>query len=104
MLRLSAVSLSVVLGLPNVHLRCDIQKHVFLFLRQNGIGMGSMCARAGGVIAPIIYLMRNINHHAPMVVFGLCPLIGAALTMFLPETAHSPLPDTIEDVESTSFR
>ncbi|XP_051510765.1 solute carrier family 22 member 6-A-like [Myxocyprinus asiaticus] len=71
-------------------------------IRQNGIGMGSMCARAGGVIAPIIYLLRNISRHAPMVVFGLCPLIGAALTMFLPETAHSPLPDTIEDVERTS--
>ncbi|KAK7133516.1 hypothetical protein R3I94_015408 [Phoxinus phoxinus] len=68
-------------------------------IRQNGIGMGSMCARVGGVIAPIIYLLRNISHHAPMVVFGLCPLIGAALTMFLPETAHNPLPDTIEDVE-----
>ncbi|XP_042633308.1 solute carrier family 22 member 6-A-like [Cyprinus carpio] len=71
-------------------------------IRQNGIGMGSMCARAGGVIAPIIYLLRNISRHAPMVVFGLCPLIGAALTMFLPETAHKPLPDTIEDVERTS--
>uniref|UniRef100_A0A8C1YJ35 Si:dkey-119m7.4 n=1 Tax=Cyprinus carpio TaxID=7962 RepID=A0A8C1YJ35_CYPCA len=70
-------------------------------IRQNGIGMGSMCARAGGVIAPIIYLLRNISRHAPMVVFGLCPLIGAALTMFLPETAHKPLPDTIEDVERT---
>ncbi|KAL1254296.1 hypothetical protein QQF64_016525 [Cirrhinus molitorella] len=70
-------------------------------IRQNGIGMGSMCARAGGVIAPIIYLLRNISRHAPMVVFGLCPLVGAALTMFLPETAHKPLPDTIEDVEHT---
>ncbi|XP_056106977.1 organic cation transporter protein [Rhinichthys klamathensis goyatoka] len=73
-------------------------------IRQNGIGMGSMCARAGGVIAPIIYLLRNISHHAPMVVFGLCPLIGAALTMFLPETAHNPLPDTIEDVECPRVR
>uniref|UniRef100_A0A672KB32 Si:dkey-119m7.8 n=2 Tax=Sinocyclocheilus TaxID=75365 RepID=A0A672KB32_SINGR len=63
-----------------------------------------MCARAGGVIAPIIYLLRNISRHAPMVVFGLCPLIGAALTMFLPETAHKPLPDTIEDVERTGVR
>ncbi|KAA0708875.1 Solute carrier family 22 member 6-A [Triplophysa tibetana] len=70
-------------------------------IRQNGIGMGSMCARAGGVIAPVIYLLRNSSHHAPMVVFGLCTLIGAVLTMFLPETAHKPLPDTIEDVERT---
>lgn len=39
-----------------------------------------------------------------MVVFGLCTLIGAVLTMFLPETAHKPLPDTIEDVERTDDR
>lgn len=70
-------------------------------IRQNGIGMGSMCARAGGVIAPVIYLLRGIGRHTPMVVFGLCPLIGAVLTMFLPETAHKHLPDTIEDVENT---
>ncbi|XP_073711618.1 solute carrier family 22 member 6-A [Misgurnus anguillicaudatus] len=73
-------------------------------IRQNGIGMCSMCARVGGVIAPIISLLRNISHHAPMVVFGLCPLIGAALTMFLPETAHKPLPDSIDDVEGTGVR
>ncbi|TRY67998.1 hypothetical protein DNTS_007247 [Danionella cerebrum] len=71
-------------------------------IRQNGIGMCSMCARAGGVIAPIIYLLRKISRHAPMVVFGLCPLIGAIITMFLPETAHKHLPDTVEDVENTS--
>ncbi|KAL6485413.1 hypothetical protein MHYP_G00048050 [Metynnis hypsauchen] len=70
-------------------------------IRQSGIGMSSMCARAGGVIAPIIYLLRRVNLHAPMVVFGLCPLVGAVLTSFLPETAHKPLPDTIEDVEET---
>ncbi|XP_028809350.1 organic cation transporter protein isoform X2 [Denticeps clupeoides] len=70
-------------------------------VRQNGIGLGSMCARAGGVIAPIIYLLKKYSPKAPMVVFGLCPLVGAALTMLLPETAHKPLPDTIADVEGS---
>ncbi|KAI4894718.1 hypothetical protein NFI96_017701 [Prochilodus magdalenae] len=70
-------------------------------IRQSGIGMSSMCARVGGVIAPIIYLLRQVSLHAPMVVFGLCPLVGAALTALLPETAQRPLPDTIEDVEGS---
>ncbi|KAG5276577.1 hypothetical protein AALO_G00107280 [Alosa alosa] len=70
-------------------------------VRQSGIGMGSMCARAGGVIAPIIYLLKRHSQNAPMVVFGLCPLVGAALTMLLPETANKALPDTIEEVEGT---
>ncbi|KAM3602369.1 uncharacterized protein V6R79_002793 [Siganus canaliculatus] len=72
-------------------------------IRQNGIGIGSMCARTGGVLAPMMYLLRNISPHAPMVLCGLCPLLGSALTLLLPETANKPLPDTIEDVEGSSF-
>ncbi|KAM4633782.1 solute carrier family 22 member 6-A [Polymixia lowei] len=68
-------------------------------IRQHGIGISSMCARVGGVLAPIIHLLRRVSVHAPMVLFGLCPLVGSALTLLLPETAHKPLPDTIEDVE-----
>ncbi|XP_058469882.1 organic cation transporter protein [Solea solea] len=70
-------------------------------VRQNGIGIGSMCARTGGVLAPMMYLLRNISPHAPMVLCGVCPLLGSALTLLLPETANKPLPDTIEDIEGT---
>ncbi|KAL0967341.1 hypothetical protein UPYG_G00251030 [Umbra pygmaea] len=72
-------------------------------IRQSGIGMGSMCARAGGVLAPIVYLLRGFNKNAPMVVFGLCSLLGAALSLLLPETSNQPLADTIEDVEGTTI-
>ncbi|KAM8831928.1 solute carrier family 22 member 13 isoform 2-T2 [Spinachia spinachia] len=68
-------------------------------IRQNGIGIGSMCARTGGVLAPMMYLLRGISPQAPMVLCGLFPLLGSALTLLLPETANRPLPDTIEDVE-----
>uniref|UniRef100_A0A8D0DCB6 Si:dkey-119m7.4 n=1 Tax=Sander lucioperca TaxID=283035 RepID=A0A8D0DCB6_SANLU len=73
-------------------------------IRQNGIGMGSMCARIGGVLAPLMYLLRRISPQAPMVLCGLCPLLGSALTLLLPETANKPLPDTIEDVEGSNLR
>jgi len=72
--------------------------------RQNGIGMGSMCARAGGALAPMMYLLKGISPQAPMVLCGLCPLLGSALTLLLPETANKPLPDTIEDVEGAELR
>uniref|UniRef100_A0A3P8QG92 Major facilitator superfamily (MFS) profile domain-containing protein n=1 Tax=Astatotilapia calliptera TaxID=8154 RepID=A0A3P8QG92_ASTCA len=73
-------------------------------IRQNGIGIGSMCARTGGVLAPMMYLLRGVSPHAPMVLCGLCPLLGSALTMLLPETANRPLPDSIEDVEGSNHR
>lgn len=63
-----------------------------------------MCARTGGVIAPMMYLLRSISPQVPMVLCGLCPLLGSALTLLLPETANKALPDTIEDVEGSSLR
>ncbi|XP_042359909.1 organic cation transporter protein [Plectropomus leopardus] len=72
-------------------------------IRQNGIGIGSMCARTGGVLAPMLYFLRSISPHAPMVLCGLCPLLGSALTLMLPETANKPLPDTIQDVEGPNL-
>ncbi|KAM9339632.1 solute carrier family 22 member 6 [Symphorus nematophorus] len=72
-------------------------------IRQNGIGIGSMCARTGGVLAPMMHLLRSISPQAPMVLCGLCPLLGSALTLLLPETADRPLPDTIEDVEGSNL-
>ncbi|XP_070706011.1 organic cation transporter protein [Pempheris klunzingeri] len=72
-------------------------------VRQNGIGIGSMCARTGGVLAPMMYLLKSISPQAPMVLCGLCPLLGSALTLLLPETANKPLPDTIEDVEGSDL-
>ncbi|XP_051816660.1 solute carrier family 22 member 6-A isoform X2 [Acanthochromis polyacanthus] len=72
-------------------------------IRQNGIGISSMCARTGGVLAPMMFLLKGISPHAPMVLCGLCPLLGSALTLLLPETANKPLPDTIEDVEGSNL-
>ncbi|XP_051265873.1 solute carrier family 22 member 6 [Dicentrarchus labrax] len=72
-------------------------------IRQNGIGIGSMCARTGGVLAPMMHLLRSISPQAPMILCGLCPLLGSALTLLLPETANKPLPDTIEDVEGSNL-
>ncbi|XP_026174576.1 organic cation transporter protein [Mastacembelus armatus] len=70
-------------------------------IRQNGIGISSVCARIGGVLAPMMYLLKSINPQAPMVLCGICPLLGAGLTLLLPETANKPLPDTVEDVEGS---
>ncbi|XP_028295751.1 organic cation transporter protein [Gouania willdenowi] len=73
-------------------------------IRQNGIGIGSMFARFGGVLAPMMYLLKGISPQAPMILCGLLPLLGAGLTMLLPETANKPLPDTIEDIEGSRLR
>ncbi|XP_066530855.1 solute carrier family 22 member 13 [Hoplias malabaricus] len=68
-------------------------------LRQTGIGVSSMFARIGGVLAPMINLLRQQNPVVPVLIFGSTPLLGAALALALPETANKPLPDTIQDAE-----
>lgn len=63
-----------------------------------------MCARVGGVLAPMLHFLRGVSPQAPMVLCGLCPLLGSALTLLLPETANKHLPDTVEDVEGPDLR
>ncbi|XP_055081358.1 solute carrier family 22 member 6-B [Periophthalmus magnuspinnatus] len=69
-------------------------------LRQTGIGVSSMFARMGGVLAPIINMIHSHSPTTPLVIFGTAPVLGAALALMLPETADKPLPDTVEDVEN----
>uniref|UniRef100_A0A672R8I1 Solute carrier family 22 member 13-like n=1 Tax=Sinocyclocheilus grahami TaxID=75366 RepID=A0A672R8I1_SINGR len=65
-------------------------------LRQTGIGVSSMFARMGGVLAPLINLLGRHAPVVPMAIFGFTPLLAAVLALVLPETASQPLPDTLK--------
>ncbi|XP_014610650.1 PREDICTED: WD repeat and HMG-box DNA-binding protein 1-like [Polistes canadensis] len=69
-------------------------------VRNNGIGIGSVCARFGSMIAPYIATLGKIQFWLPPVIFGLGQLIGAGLCLLLPETINCELPETIEDGEN----
>ncbi|KAK6327691.1 hypothetical protein J4Q44_G00033370 [Coregonus suidteri] len=73
-------------------------------LRQTGIGVSSMFARVGGVLAPLINMLHTRSPSLPMLIFGSAPLLGAVLALALPETANRPLPDTVEDAENWDTR
>lgn len=66
------------------------------------IGMGS-CAfwtRVGGVVAPQILFLNEFGTKAlPLILFGVTTALGGILTLLLPETLGSKLPDSISDVE-----
>ncbi|KAI4502390.1 hypothetical protein M0802_002302 [Mischocyttarus mexicanus] len=69
-------------------------------VRNNGVGVGSVCARLGSIIAPYIATLGKIQSWLPPVIFGLGQLIGAGLCLLLPETMNCELPETIEDGEN----
>ncbi|XP_077479982.1 solute carrier family 22 member 13-like [Stigmatopora argus] len=65
-------------------------------LRQNGVGLNSMCARVGGILSPLIWLL-GVHHDAiPMVVYGIVPVGGVGLCLLLPETLNAELQDHAE--------
>lgn len=62
-------------------------------VRQTGVGLVSMSARVGGIIAPLIRLLEVYHSSIPLVIYGVTPLIGSVLCILLPETLNTELPD-----------
>ncbi|XP_071562765.1 organic cation transporter protein-like isoform X2 [Temnothorax nylanderi] len=86
------------ISFPTVYLySCEVFPTV---VRNVGVGLGSISARIGSIIAPYIATMGYIQPWLPPVIFGLGPIIGAVLCLFLPETMNCELPETIEDAEN----
>jgi len=71
-------------------------------IRSTGVGCCSVMARIGGAIpSPYIalYLPTVTIAAMPYFVMGSMAVIGSLLTLLLPETLGSKLPETLEDVE-----
>ncbi|PIC50435.1 hypothetical protein B9Z55_001332 [Caenorhabditis nigoni] len=69
-------------------------------VRAIGMGMSSMVAGSGLLLAPHIVNLGKIVKILPLLIMGLMALSAGILTFFLPETLGAPLPMTIEDAES----
>ncbi|XP_049912222.1 solute carrier family 22 member 13-like [Epinephelus moara] len=65
-------------------------------LRQNGVGVNSMCARVGGILAPLIRLLDVYHHIIPMLIYGVVPIAAAGFSLLLPETLNVELQDHAE--------
>uniref|UniRef100_A0A668SKX6 Solute carrier family 22 member 13b n=1 Tax=Oreochromis aureus TaxID=47969 RepID=A0A668SKX6_OREAU len=65
-------------------------------LRQNGVGLNSMCARVAGIIAPLVRLLESYHHIIPMLVYGIVPVVAGCFSLLLPETLNVEFPDHTE--------
>ena len=68
-------------------------------LRNTALGIGSMCARLSGAMTPLIMLLDFLNPKVPATIFGFIALLSGFLSLYLPETAGQPMPETLEDGE-----
>lgn len=71
-------------------------------IRTLGVGLCSLFARFGGILAPII-IQSAEDHHKPrlvLIVFGVLSLVSGVFTFVLPETLNKVLPETLEQAEA----
>ena len=67
-------------------------------LRTSGIGLCSVCARIGGIVASFV-VQRAVDQHRPefpLSVFGVLAFAAGVLVLNLPETRNKILPESLE--------
>ncbi|XP_055905497.1 carcinine transporter [Eupeodes corollae] len=70
-------------------------------LRQTGIALGTILCNAIGVLAPyLVHLGTKYDIRYPYFILGIIFLIGGCSGLFLPETLHNKLPDSLEEAKS----
>ena len=67
-------------------------------MRQTGNAFGCSLGNTAGAIAPyLIYLSTTFDIRIPFYILGILFLLGSITILFLPETLHKKLPDTMEE-------
>lgn len=67
-------------------------------VRQTGNAFGCSLGNTAGAIAPyLIYLGNTVDIRSPFFILGILFLLGSIAILFLPETLHKKLPDTMDE-------
>ena len=67
-------------------------------IRNSAMGLASVAARFGGIMAPFIVLMGDFHPNLQFTVFGFLSLSSGLLNLKLPETANKKLPESIKEI------
>ncbi|CRK88958.1 CLUMA_CG002518, isoform A [Clunio marinus] len=69
-------------------------------LRQSGISIGSICANSLGVFGPyVVYLGTKYDVRYPYMIICVLCFLGFVCALFLPETLHHKLPNTLHEAQ-----
>ncbi|KAI5631101.1 sugar transporter domain-containing protein [Phthorimaea operculella] len=74
-------------------------------VRNSAVAVCSVAAKIGTIIAPVLIDYEDdLTFWVIPVVFGMGPILGAVVCMWLPETTNCKLPEIIEDCENYDKR
>ncbi|KAK1878487.1 Solute carrier family 22 member 4 [Dissostichus eleginoides] len=68
-------------------------------VRNMGLGVASTAGRIGTIICPFVIYMGVYSKILPYIVFGTISIMAAAVSMLLPDTRNSKLPDLISQAK-----
>ena len=64
------------------------------------MGIASVFARIGGLVAPQVVFLRTVSGALPYITFCVFAVLGIATAIFLPETAGHHLADSMKDAST----
>lgn len=70
-------------------------------VRNIAMGVVTMGARAGGILAPLVLLLGQYSSGLPMFLIGAGAVGTGILSFSLPETLGQPMPETLAELETT---
>ncbi|KAK2155588.1 hypothetical protein LSH36_236g03011 [Paralvinella palmiformis] len=72
-------------------------------IRNMGIGACTFWMRVGAMVSPQILLLGDVTYpFLPVILFGILCLVAGGLTLLLPETINTKLPETFGDIKQTT--
>ncbi|XP_066471235.1 organic cation/carnitine transporter 2-like [Tiliqua scincoides] len=67
-------------------------------VRNIGVGTSSMASRLGSILSPFFVYFGAYDRFLPYILMGSLTVLTGILTLFLPESYGTPLPETIEQM------
>lgn len=67
-------------------------------IRNSGMGIVSVSARIGGILAPFILMLGDVMPNLHFTALGFMTLLSGLLNLKLPETLGQAMPETVSDV------
>lgn len=95
-----AMSLKFLNGITFLSMNLQAMETYPTCLRQSGLALGAIAGNSIGVVSPfVVYLGSTYDIRYPFYILLTIYIVGASTVLFLPETLHHKLPDSLKEAQ-----